>query len=82
MLHLKKGFHQLMIEKRRPLVLVTGAEEPIYIKADVPAGSGYPAELKSKGLLLLNWLQHTMMSLCHFKAILLFSPKKASKRYW
>ena len=38
---LKKGFHQLMIEKRRPLVLVIGAEEPIYIKADVPAGSGY-----------------------------------------
>ena len=38
---LKSGYHQIMISKRRPLVLITNSEEPIYISADVPEGKGY-----------------------------------------
>ena len=36
-----KGYHQIMISKRRPIVLITNSEEPIYISAHVPEGRGY-----------------------------------------
>ena len=38
---LKSGYHQIMISKRRPLVLITDENEPIYISANVPDGKGY-----------------------------------------
>ena len=38
---LKMGYHQIMISKRRPLVLITDESEPIYISANVPNGKGY-----------------------------------------
>ena len=38
---LKMGYHQIMISKRRPLVLITDESEPIYISANVPDGKGY-----------------------------------------
>ncbi len=38
---LSKGYHQIMISNRRPLVLITNHEEPIFISADVPEGRGY-----------------------------------------
>ena len=46
---LKNGYHQLMISKRRPVVLITNAEEPIYISADVPEGKGYLTGAKISG---------------------------------
>ncbi len=38
---LKNGYHQLMISKRRPMVLITNNEEAVYVSADVPEGRGY-----------------------------------------
>ena len=46
---LKNGYHQIMINRRRPVVLITNHEEQVYISAHVPEGSGYLTGAKISG---------------------------------
>jgi thiol-disulfide isomerase/thioredoxin len=38
---LKAGYHQIMVEKRSPMVLITNSEESPHIIAEIPEGRGY-----------------------------------------
>lgn len=38
---LKRGYHQLMIDKRRPVVLITDSTESPRVEADIVEGKGY-----------------------------------------
>ena len=79
---LKKGFHQLMIEKRVGPLYSLQELKNLFTSKLMFQGSGYLTGLKSVGLLLLNWLQHTMMSLCPLQDNIIVLVQKTSKRYW